>query len=122
MGGAVGATFGKLWGPEDTNVSNWFWAGATLGAIHKGVMASKILPGQSKNMLQRLLYQDGTKLAFQKVRELTSTTTASKLSALRGDAERICLMLLENVDSSFLKNSVVRRSDNLYRTWKNKFR
>jgi len=117
MGGAVGATFGKLWGPEDTNVSNWFWAGATLGAIHKGVMASKILPGQSKNMLQRLLYQDGTKLAFQKVRELTSTTTASKLSALGGDAERIGLMLLENVDSSFLKNSVVRRADNLYRTW-----
>ena len=52
-----------------------------------------------------------------KVRELTSTTTASKLSALGGDAERIGLMLLENVDSSFLKNSVVRRADNLYRTW-----
>ena len=117
MGGGVGYAFGKLWGPEDANLDKWFWTGATLGAIHKGVMASKILPGQSKNLIQRVIYTDATKLAFQKVRELTSTTTASKLSALGGESEKIGLMLLENIDSSFTKNSVARRADTLYRTW-----
>ena len=78
----------------DANLSNWFLTGATLGAVHKGIMASKILPGQSKNMIQRLLYQDATKMAFQKVRELTSTTTSSKLRAIGGDTEKIGLQLL----------------------------
>ena len=117
MGGAVGYGFGKLWGPDDANLSNWFLTGATLGAVHKGIMASKILPGQSKNMIQRLLYQDATKMAFQKVRELTSTTTSSKLRAIGGDTEKIGLQLLENIDSSVSKFSITRRADDLYRTW-----
>ena len=108
---------GKLWGPEDTNLATWFKAGAMLGLTHKGVMASKILPGQSKNMIQRLLYHDATKLAFQKARELTATTTSSKLGAIGGETEKIGLQLLEGIDSTFAKNSVAQRADNLLRQW-----
>ena len=83
----------------------------------KSVLASKILPGQSKNMIQRLLYHDATKLSFQKARELTATTTSSKLSAIGGETEKIGLQLLEGIDSTFAKNSVAQRADNLLRQW-----
>tara|TARA_Y100000034_G_scaffold56175_1_gene68861 strand:+ start:2649 stop:7001 length:4353 start_codon:yes stop_codon:yes gene_type:complete len=115
--GGASAAFGKLWGPEDTNLATWFKYGAALGVIHKSVLASKILPGQSKNMIQRLLYHDATKLSFQKARELTATTTSSKLSAIGGETEKIGLQLLEGIDSTFAKNSVAQRADNLLRGW-----
>ena len=118
FGGGVGYAFGKLWGGDDANLSNWFLTGATLGAIQKGIQASKILPGQSKNMLQRLLYTDARQVAFQKVRELTSTTTSSKLAAIGGETEKIGLQLLENIDSSISKFSVARRAEDLFQTWK----
>ena len=40
-----------------------------------------------------MLYQDATKYTFQKVRELTSTTTSSKLATIGGDTEAIGLQL-----------------------------
>ena len=118
MGAATGYGFGKLWGPDDANLNNWMLIGASLGGISKGIQASKTLPGQSKNMLQRLLYQDATKFSFQKVRELTSTTTSSKLAAIGGETEKIGLQLLEGIDSSFSRNSVTQRSENLLQTWR----
>ena len=117
MGAAVGYGFGKLWGPDDANLSNWMLVGATLGGIQKSIQASKILPGQSKNMIQRLLYQDATKFSFQKARELTSTTTSSKLAAIGGDTELIGMQLLEGIDSPFARSSVTQRADNLLREW-----
>ena len=117
MGAAVGYGFGKLWGPDDANLNKWMLIGASLGATHKLVQASKILPGQSKSMLQRLLYRDATKIAFQKVRELTSTTTSSKLASIGGETEKIGLQLLETIDSSLAKFSAAQRSDNLRRQW-----
>ena len=117
MGAAVGYGFGKLWGPDDANLSTWMLVGATLGGIQKSIQASKILPGQSKNMIQRLLYQDATKFTFQKARELTSTTTSSKLSAIGGDTEKIGLQLLEGIDSAFARSSVTQRADTLFRQW-----
>lgn len=118
MGAATGYGFGKLWGPDDANLNNWMLIGASLGGISKGIQASKTLPGQSKNMLQRLLYQDATKFSFQKVRELTSTTTSTKLAAIGGETEKIGLQLLEGIDSSFSRNSVTQRAEDLLQTWR----
>ena len=117
MGASVAYGFGKLWGPDDANLSNWMLVGATLGGIQKGIQASKILPGQSKNIIQRMLYQDATKYTFQKVRELTSTTTSSKLASIGGDTEAIGLQLLEGIDSPFARSTVTQRADNLLREW-----
>ena len=118
MGAATGYGFGKLWGPDDANLNNWMLIGASLGGISKGIQASKTLPGQSKNMLQRLLYQDATKFSFQKVRELTSTTTSTKLAAIGGETEKIGLQLLEGIDSSFSRTSVTQRAEDLLQTWR----
>ena len=40
-----------------------------------------------------------------RVRELTSTTTFSKLASIGGETEKIGLMLLEGVDASLSPNS-----------------
>ena len=117
MGAATAYGFGKLWGPDDANIGNWMLVGATLGGISKGVQASKVLPGASKSRIQNFLYQDATKYAFQKVRELTSTTTSTKLASIGGSTEKIGLQLLEGIDSSFAKSSVTQRADNLLRQW-----
>ena len=62
-----------------------------------------------------MLYTDAVKLAFQKVRELTSTTTSSKLAAIGGETEKIGLQLLENIDSSISKFSVAsKNADKIY--------
>ena len=118
MGAAIGGGIGKLWGPDDANLSKWMWVGAGLGLTHKGIQASKILPNQSKFLIQRVLYQDATKYAFQKVREFTSTTTSSKLASIGGSTEKIGLQLLEGIDSSFAKSSVTQRAENLLQTWR----
>ena len=65
-----------------------------------------------------MLYTDARQIAFQKVRELTSTTTSSKLAAIGGETEKIGLQLLENIDSSISKFSVARRAEDLFQTWK----
>jgi len=117
MGAGIGWSLGKLWGPEDTNLGTWMMVGASLGATQKAIQASKILPGQSKNLLQRIIYRDAIKFSFQKARELTSTTTSSKLAAIGGETEQIGLQLLEGIDSSFARSSVTQRADTLLRTW-----
>ena len=117
MGAAAGYGFGKLWGGDDANLANWMMIGASLGATQKAIQASKILPGQSKNLVQRILYNDATKISFQKARELTSTTTSSKLAAIGGETEKIGLQLLEGIDSTFAAGSVTQRADNLMRNW-----
>ena len=117
MGAATAYGFGKLWGPDDANLSRWMLVGASLGGISKGIQASKVIPGTSKSTIQNLLYRDGTKYAFQKVRELTSTTTSTKLASIGGSTEKIGLQLLEGIDSSVAKNSITQRADNLLRQW-----
>lgn len=120
LGAGIGWGFGKLWGPDDANLNNWMMAGAILGGIHKGVMKSKIIPGQKRMSISRILYNDGTALAFQKVRELTSTTTFSKLASIGGETEKIGLMLLEGVDASLSPNSATAVADKLHRIWQKK--
>lgn len=117
MGAATLYGFGKLWGPDDANLDNWMIVGASLGGMSKAIQASKVIPGTSKSMIQNLLYRDATKYAFQKVRELTSTTTSTKLASIGGSTEKIGLQLLEGIDSSFAKSSVTQRADNLMREW-----
>jgi hypothetical protein len=117
MGAATGYGFGKLWGPDDANLNKWMLVGASLGGISKGIQASKVIPGTSKSMIQNLLYRDATKFSFQKVRELTSTTTSSKLASIGGATEKLGLQLLEGIDSAFAKNSATQRADNLMRQW-----
>ena len=90
MGAGIGYAFGTLWGAEDDDLNKWVAGGATLGALQKGVQASKVLQVCEKQKQQQIIIKnEAVKLTLQKIRELTSTTTATKLSAFGGKTEKL---------------------------------
>ena len=117
FGAGIGYAFGTLWGSEDDDLNKWIIGGAALGGLQKGVQASKILKVGDKNLATNLIKNEAVKLTLQKLRELTSTTAATKLEAFGGRTEQLGKMLLQNVDSPYSKNSVSKISDEIQRNW-----
>ena len=106
LGAATGYAFGRLWGDDDTNLNNWMMAGASLGALNKMIQRSgTVFATGEKNFLESIIFNNGTRLAFQKVRELTATTTSTKLKALGGETEKIGMKLFQEIDSPVSKFS-----------------
>ena len=117
FGAGVGYAFGTLWGAEDDDINKWIIGGATLGALQKGIKASKILSVGDKSISSNILNNEAVKLTLQKLRELTATTTATKLEAFGGKTEQLGKILLQNIDSPYAKNSVSKVADEIQRTW-----
>ena len=114
MGAGIGYTFGKLWGEDDANLNNWMMTGAALGGLNKLVQRSgTVFATGEKNFLEKIIYNDATRLSFQKVRELTSTTTSTKLKAIGGETEQIGAKLFQELDSPISKFSASAISDKL---------
>ena len=121
LGAGIGYAFGRLWGGEDANLNNWMLTGASLGALNKLIQRSgTVFATGEKNFLENLIYNNATKNAFQKVRELTATTTSSKLKAIGGETEKIGMKLFQEIDSPVSKFSASAVSDRLKLIYSNK--
>jgi len=121
FGAGVGYAFGRLWGKEDQELSNWMWTGAALGATQKLISRSgKVFSTGERNMLDKVIFNEATKLSFQKVRELLSTTSATKLKAFGGETEKIGLKLFQNLDGPVSQNSASGYADRLRRDFASK--
>ena len=68
MGAGIGYAFGTLWGAEDDDLNKWVIGGATLGALQKGVQASKVLQVGDKNLATNLIKNEAVKLTLQKIK------------------------------------------------------
>jgi|TARA_E500000318_G_scaffold102184_1_gene106308 hypothetical protein len=118
LGGAIGYGFGRLWGGDDANLNNWMMAGATLGQLQKMIQRSgKVFSNNEKGFLKNIIYNESTRMAFQKARELTATTTSTKLNAFGGATETFGKRLFQELDSPFTKNSSAFIADNLKQTY-----
>ena len=117
FGAGVGYAFGTLWGSEDDDMNKWIIGGLVLGGLSKGIQASKVLQVGDKNLATNIIKNEGVKLTLQRIRELTATTTATKLSAFGGKTEALGKILLQNIDSPYAKNSVSKVADEIQRTW-----
>jgi SAM-dependent methyltransferase len=73
-----------------------------------------------KNLLENIIYNNATKQAFQKVRELTATTTSTKLKAIGGETEKIGMKLFQELDSPVSKFSASAVSDKLKLDYSNR--
>jgi len=114
LGGATGYTFGKLWGGDDANLNNWMMVGASLGGLNKLIQRSgTVFATGEKNFLEEIIYNNATRNLFQMARELTSTTTLTKLKAFGGGAEKIGTKLFQEIDSPIGKFSSAAISDNI---------
>jgi len=121
LGAGIGYAFGRLWGGEDANLNNWMLAGASLGALNKMIQRSgTVFATGEKNLLENIIYNNATKNAFQKVRELTATTTSTKLKAIGGETEKIGMKLFQELDSPVSKFSASAVSDKLKLDYSNR--
>ena len=121
FGAGVGYAFGRLWGKEDQELRNWMLIGATLGGTQKLIQRSgKVFSTGEKNMLDKIIFNEATKLSFQKARELLSTTSATKLKAFGGETEKIGLKLFQNLDGPVSQNSASGYADKLKRDFAQK--
>ena len=121
LGAGIGYAFGRLWGGDDANLNNWMITGASLGALNKLIQRSgTVFATGEKNFLENLIYNNATKNAFQKVRELTATTTSTKLKAIGGETEKIGMKLFQELDSPVSKFSASAIADKLKLDYSNK--
>jgi uncharacterized FlgJ-related protein len=114
VGAGAGTVGGILFGDEETDLMYWAATGAMVGQMQKLVQRSskfgtKLEQGKILGLLDREMVQ----LTMQKVRDLTSGTSASKLNSYGGATEKISKMLFREVDSSVQEKSAIAVSEQM---------
>ena len=121
IGAGAGATFGTLFGDEETDLMYWAAAGATAGQMQKMIQRSAKFGTQAnKGRILGLIDREMTQLTLQKVRALTSATSATKLNSYGGATEKISRMLLRDVDSSVQEKSAIAVAEQMERYFQRK--
>ena len=111
-GGAIDAIMGK-----EKGVLQGMAVGMAVGATLKTIRASKVLDLATKDKFMGMAWGDNAKLWWQKAREVTSGTLATRLEAVGGNTKVFGLQLLENIDSPMAGRAVVNRAYVLQKTW-----
>ncbi len=121
IGAGAGATFGTLFGDEETDLMYWAAAGAMAGQMQKMIQRSaKFGTKAEKGKILGLIDREMTQLTLQKVRALTSATSATKLNSYGGATEKISRMLLRDVDSSVQEKSAIAIAEQMERFYQRK--
>jgi hypothetical protein len=108
VGAGMGATGGILFGDEETDLMYWIAAGAMAGQMQKMVQrSSKFGTNLEKGKVLGIIDREFTQLTMQKVRDLMSGTSASKLNSYGGATEKISKMLFREVDSPVQEKSAI---------------
>jgi len=116
VGALGGGTFDALFGKEKGVLKGMAW-GFAAGATLRQVRASKVLDLATKDKFMGIAWSDNAKLWWQKARELTSGTLATKLESFGGNTRVFGLQLLENIDSPMAGKAVVNRVYILQKEW-----
>ena len=116
VGAGMGATGGILFGDEETDLMYWTAAGAMAGQMQKMIQrSSKFGTNLEKGKLLGIIDREFTQLTMQKVRDLMSGTSASKLNSYGGATEKISKMLFREVDSPVQEKSAIAVAEQMQR-------
>ena len=116
VGAGMGATGGILFGDEETDLMYWIAAGAMAGQMQKMVQrSSKFGTNLEKGKVLGIIDREFTQLTMQKVRDLMSGTSASKLNSYGGATEKISKMLFREVDSPVQEKSAIAVAEQMQR-------
>jgi len=108
VGAGMGATGGILFGDEETDLMYWIAGGAMAGQMQKMIQrSSKFGTNLEKGKVLGVIDREWTQLQLQKVRDLMSGTSASKLNSYGGATEKISKMLFREVDSPVQEKSAI---------------
>ena len=116
VGAGMGATGGILFGDEETDLMYWIAAGATAGQMQKMIQRSgKFGTNLDKGKILGIIDREMTQLTMQKVRDLMSGTSSSKLNSYGGPTEKISKMLFREVDSPVQEKSAIAVAEQMQR-------
>jgi len=116
VGAGMGATGGILFGDEETDLMYWIAAGAMAGQMQKMVQrSSKFGTNLEKGKVLGIIDREFTQLTMQKVRDLMSGTSASKLNSYGGATEKISKMLFREIDSPVQEKSAIAVAEQMQR-------
>jgi len=116
VGAGMGATGGILFGDEETDLMYWIAGGAMAGQMQKMIQrSSKFGTNLEKGKVLGIIDREWTQLQLQKVRDLMSGTSASKLNSYGGATEKISKMLFREVDSPVQEKSAIAVAEQMQR-------
>jgi len=116
VGAGMGATGGILFGDEETDLMYWIAGGAMAGQMQKMIQrSSKFGTNLEKGKVLGIIDREWTQLTMQKVRDLMSGTSSSKLNSYGGATEKISKMLFREVDSSVQEKSAIAVAEQMQR-------
>ena len=116
VGAGMGATGGILFGDEETDLMYWIAGGAMAGQMQKMIQrSSKFGTNLEKGKVLGVIDREWTQLTMQKVRDLMSGTSASKLNSYGGATEKISKMLFREVDSPVQEKSAIAVAEQMQR-------
>ena len=121
VGAGMGTVGGILFGDDETDLMYWAAGGAALGQMQKLIQrSSKFGNNLEKGKILNIIDREWTQLQMQKVRDLMSGTSASKLNSYGGATEKISKMLFREVDSPVQEKSVIAVAEQMQRYYNRK--
>ena len=116
VGAGMGTVGGILFGDEETDLMYWATAGAVAGQMQKMIARSSKFGTQlEKGKILGVIDRELTQLALQKVRDLMSATSSSKLNSYGGATEKISKLLLREIDSPVQEKSAIAVAEQMQR-------
>ena len=116
VGAGMGTVGGILFGDEETDLMYWATAGAVAGQMQKMIARSaKFGTKLEKGKILGVIDRELTQLTLQKVRDLMSATSATKLDSYGGATREIGKMLFREVDSPVSQKSAIAIADQMQR-------
>ena len=118
VGAGMGTVGGILFGDEQTDLMHWAAVGAVAGQMQKMIArSSKFGTNANKGKILGVLDREVTQLTLQKVRDLMSATSATKLDSYGGATKEIGKMLFREVDSPVSQKSAIAIADQMERVY-----
>ncbi len=113
IGAAANVSSGALGFDVEDDFWGWVTAGAALGFGQKAIQKSIKIPLGQKDVYGKVIENHATRFAFQKLRELTAGTVATKLNSFGGSTQKIARLLFRQVDDTMSNKSVIAQADSM---------
>ena len=117
VGGASGAAAnvgaGMMGYDVEDDILVWAAAGAALGFGQKSIQNSIKIPLGQKQLFNKQIENHAVRFTFQKIRELTAATTATKLNSFGGTTQKIGRLLFRQVDDPLAEKSAIAQAESM---------
>ena len=110
----VGAGALGMESAED-DMAQWIAAGAFLGLSQKAIQKSIKMPVAYKDAAGKIIENHAVRFTFQKLREITAGSAATKLNSFGGPTQKISRLLFRQVDDPLAEKSVIAQAESMDR-------